>query len=258
MRVAVKIAYNGNKFHGFARQPDLLTVEGELIKALVKHGVIEDTQESRFRYASRTDKGVSALCNVIAFNSDFNGKDVVHIISDENPDILAYAFKEFDNDFNPRYARIRQYRYYLSIGNLDTEKMLSTAAVFIGKNNYSNFSRLESFKDPVRRIENIVFNMGKKFVLIDFYGHTFLWNQIRRIISALIKIGQNEIEKQDIVEALSNPDKNVDYGVAPAEYLLLKDIIYDFNFKNIRNMLSQIKNFEKSFEKTLDISSFKY
>ena len=71
MRIAVKFAYDGRIFHGYARQPHLKTVDGELINALMKYGIIHDTEESRFRSASRTDKGVSALCNVIASNTDF-------------------------------------------------------------------------------------------------------------------------------------------------------------------------------------------
>ena len=45
MRIALKFAYDGEKFYGYARQPNLRTVEDELIKALVKNGLIEDTKE---------------------------------------------------------------------------------------------------------------------------------------------------------------------------------------------------------------------
>ena len=38
MRVAIKFAYDGRKFFGFARQPGLKTVEGGLINMLVKNG----------------------------------------------------------------------------------------------------------------------------------------------------------------------------------------------------------------------------
>ena len=70
MRLAFKFAYDGRKFSGYARQPNLQTIEGELIKTLIQHGFIKDTKQSHFRSASRTDKGVSALGNVIAFNTD--------------------------------------------------------------------------------------------------------------------------------------------------------------------------------------------
>ena len=74
MRIVIKFAYDGRKFHGYARQPNLKTVEGELVEALVKHNFLKDTKESVFRSASRTDKNVSALCNVVAFNTSNSEK----------------------------------------------------------------------------------------------------------------------------------------------------------------------------------------
>ena len=42
MRIAVKFAYDGKKFYGYARQPNLKTIEGELLSTLVSHGIIND------------------------------------------------------------------------------------------------------------------------------------------------------------------------------------------------------------------------
>ena len=84
MRLAVKFAYDGRKFFGYARQRKLKTIEGELIKALVKYSFIDDTKESFFRYASRTDKDVSALCNVVAFNTDTSKKHLLKTMSNES------------------------------------------------------------------------------------------------------------------------------------------------------------------------------
>ena len=96
MRIAVKFGYDGRKFHGFARQPQLKTVEGELIKALIKEGFIEDTSKSNFRYASRTDKGVTAISNVIAFDTDSSKDRIIHLLNDDLDDIensREYNFK---------------------------------------------------------------------------------------------------------------------------------------------------------------------
>ena len=64
-RTALKIAYIGTHFHGFQRQPDVRTVEEELIYHLRKLGYIDDLKASRFRIAGRTDAGVHSLGNVI-------------------------------------------------------------------------------------------------------------------------------------------------------------------------------------------------
>jgi len=257
MRVAIKFAYDGRKFHGYARQPQLETIEGKIVEALIKYGFINDTNESHFRSASRTDKGVSALCNVIAFDTDASKKHILQMLSSEFTTIVVYGIKDVVPDFNPRYAKLRQYRYYINVDNIDLERAMSTAAVFIGEHNFSNFARVEAFKNPVKSINNIVFTWEKNFLVINFLAQTFLWHQIRRIISAIIKVEEGKIEKKDIVEALENPNKKVDFGLAPAEPLILKDIVYDFEFEYDEKSLDRLNKLEDSIIRSLDVSSFK-
>jgi tRNA pseudouridine38-40 synthase len=253
MRVALKFAYDGNKYYGYARQPNLRTVEDELIKALIKNGIIEDTHDSFFRSASRTDKNVSAFGNVIAFNTNITNKTQLFNLSEEFKDIVVFGIKEVNSDFNPRHAKYRHYRYYLKIKDLDENKIIRASFAFTGEQNFSNFSRLEPFKDPVRIIDNIVFSKADNYLIIDFYAQTFLWNQIRRIISGLEKIGNGKLEKQDIVEALCNPDKEVDFGLAPAEPLILNDIVYDFHFECNEKLLIELGDLKKKILKNLNI-----
>ena len=60
------------------------------------------------------------------------------------------------------------------------------------------------------------------------------------MISALVKVGNGNLDKQDIVEALCNPDKEVDFGLVPAEPLILKDIVYDFEFEYDTKLLNEL------------------
>lgn len=245
MRLAIKLAYDGRKFHGYARQPHLKTVEDEIINAMIKHRFIEDVAESHFRSASRTDKGVSALGNVVAFNTNASKKDILKDSSNELTDILLYGIKEVETDFNPRYAVSRQYSYYLNIKNLDVEKLISSSVIFTGEHNFSNFARVESFKNPVRSIDNIVFTHGENFLVIDFYAQTFLWNQIRRIISALEKIGRGELTEKQLKFALFNPNEKVDFGLAPAKPLILRNVSYGFEFEHDKKLMRKLDDFEK-------------
>lgn len=246
MRIALKFAYDGRKFHGYARQPQLKTIEGEIIKTLVKHGFIEDTKESRIRSASRTDKGVSALNNVIAFNTDSSKEHIFQELKDDLTDILVYGIKDVEPDFYPRYAKRRTYRYYLKNKNLEIDKVLSAAASFAGEYDFSNFARVEEFKDPVRTIDNIVVTNQDDFLIVDFYAQTFLWNQVRKIVSAIQKMGIGKIEKEQIIEALHNPNKKVDFGLASAEPLILRDVVYDFEFECDKKLVDSLEEFEKN------------
>lgn len=239
MYFAIKIAYIGKNFHGYARQPTLRTVEGEIIKSLIKNGIIKDAKNSMFKSASRTDKGVSALGNVISFNTNYSKSTILEDLSDEFTDIIFYALKEVDSDFNPRYAKYRHYRYYLKIRDFDIDDIISTAECFTGKHDFSNFARIEDFKNPLRDIFNIIVTEKNDFLIFDFIAQNFLWNQIRRMISAIEKVGNGKLKKEQIIEALNNPKKVFDFGLAPAEPLILKDVVYDF----------EIDYDEKFFEK---------
>ena len=245
MHVALKFAYDGRNFNGYARQPQLKTVEGEIIKALIKNGFIEDTTESSFRSASRTDKGVSALGNVVTFNTNASKKNLFEMLKNDLQHIQVYGFKDVETKFYPRYAKQRRYRYYLKNKDFDFEKLIAAASSFAGEYDFSNFAKIEEFKDPVRTIDNIIVNNQDDFIVMDFYAQTFLWNQIRRIVSAIEKIGIGKIEKEQLIEALHNPSKKVDFGLAPAEPLILIDILYDFEFEYDNNLRNSLDNFEK-------------
>ena len=138
-RTALKIGYIGTNFHGFQRQPDLRTVEEELIYHLRKLNYIDDLKKSRFRIAGRTDAGVHSLGNVISFQSE---KDVrVNEINNSLPDdiqILASAPVRYA--FKPRYAQMRQYRYML-FQDLDIDKLRECAEIFKGTHNFTNFTK---------------------------------------------------------------------------------------------------------------------
>ena len=180
-------------------------------------------------------------------------KLILEELSDEHLDIIAYGISEVESDFNPRYAKNRQYRYYLSIKDLDVERILSAASYFTGIHDFSNFARIEPSKAPVRTVDNIVFSFENDYLIVDFYAQTFLWHQIRRIISALVKVGNNDIEKEKIIEALENPEKKVDFGLAPAKSLILMDIVYDFKFEHDKKLLNEVENLETKIISSIDI-----
>ena len=147
-------------------------------------------------------------------------------------------------DFYPRYAKLRHYRYYLKSRDLDVKNITNAASVFSGKHNFTNFAKIEHGKNPIRTIENIVFKAEDDFLIIDFYAQTFLWNQIRRIISSFIKIGKGKLDINEIKNALEKPDKKKDFGVAPAEPLILMDVLYNFEFCKNKNQILKLKELE--------------
>lgn len=224
MRIALKIGYDGSRFSGFAIQPDKITVEGEIIKILKKTKIIESREKARFQYGARTDKGVSAIGNVISF--DCRG-DVVKIM-EKLDDIWVFGYASVNEKFNPRYCKKKTYRYYLYDEGYDIERMRRVCSLFEGEHDFSNFARIDG-RNPVRKIDRISLKKRGDIIKIDFEGKSFLWNQIRRIVSAIIKAGEGKVELEEIENALNKKIKK-SFGISPAKNLVLVDIKYDFNF----------------------------
>ena len=83
----------------------------------------------------------------------------------------------------------------------------------------------------------------------------FLWHQIRRIIGALQNVAQGKCTKHDITYALDHPEETIDYGLASADSLVLKDVLYPFKFTHDRTMFSQMHQFEEQLRTALMKSS---
>lgn len=228
LKIALKIAYLGSGFHGFARQPDLPTIEGELIKALRGSGILDEPSDAGYSIAGRTDRGVHSLGNVVAFRTE--SKVNVNQINDLLPasiKVLGQASVHYG--FKPRFARQRHYRYLLPKnpfeGDWDLEMMQEATRVFIGTHNFRNFSKRRE-RNPIRTIDHLEVKDRGDILSFDIQGESFLWNMVRKIITVLINVGRGEIDATDI-EKFLNPQEQIFITPVPPEGLILMDVIYD-------------------------------
>jgi len=229
-KVALKVAYIGTDFHGFQRQPNHKTVEGELIPALKQSGLINNLKDCGYAISGRTDQGVHALGNVISFKTSENVK--INLINDLLPRsirILALAGVPFG--FKPRYAKSRHYRYIIVNGaGLDLKEIKYASRLIQGTHDFSNFSK-RSERNPVRTVEKIGISLNKDLLIIDVFGESFLWNMVRKIASALFMVGSNQIYVDDVQKFLDPSFQAAIVPMAP-EGLILVDTIYEgVNFK---------------------------
>ncbi|CAB49913.1 tRNA pseudouridine(38-40) synthase TruA [Pyrococcus abyssi] len=224
MRVAFKIAYDGTRFHGFQRQPNLRTVEGEIIKALNNSGIMY----SDFKSASRTDRGVSALGNVVAITTEDEKALNPMVLNARLEDVWILSAIEVPQDFHPRFwAKSKVYRYYLPSIGLEVEKVKECSQLFLGVHDFSAFSRVDG-RDTVRSIDRIeVFTLGP-ILIIEIEAKSFLWEMVRRIVKALELCGLGRLSCEEIKEMLEGKfEKSKKVPPAPPEGLLLVDIKYE-------------------------------
>lgn len=223
MRVALKIAYDGRAFYGHQRQPDARTVEGECLLALRAAKVIRDAKDAFFRSASRTDRGVSAVGNVIAFNTTFRPEDVVGAFNDRARDVWTWATAAVTDSFHPRHAVQRWYRYHL-FSNVSLSKLRDAAALFVGAHDFRSFT-----SDPgvgLLEIDRIEVSPDGVATLLDLYARSFRRAMVRRIVAAMLGLAKAEVNEAEVREALGGARR--DFGIVGPELLFLMDVRYPF------------------------------
>ena len=165
VRLAFTIGYIGRYFHGSQIQPDVETVQGELIRVFRKLKWLDPNETSHnLVLSSRTDAGVSVRRNggtvklAKSLWDSLNKRKMVRAIDDQLCDGLVFLdVKEVAEDWNPRIAVHRIYRYRLegiqgwsNPGNKFTEWL----KLFVGTYDARNFARLEEGKNPIRKIRS--------------------------------------------------------------------------------------------------------
>ncbi len=216
MRYALKFAYDGQVFDGYARQPEGNTVEGEILQAMKDLGVIKDVKASNFQSASRTDKGVSAAGNVVGVDSNFNKNKLIPALNSRLDGVAFYGIATVGDDFNPRHAKQRWYRYVLLRDrHTSKEKLEEAAQDFVGEHDFRALSKKDTGEEnTVLTIDSIDIQESDDFLLIDIRARRFLWQMVRRLVSAMLaEYHPSGIEPM------------------PAENLVLMDVVYDFGFE---------------------------
>lgn len=228
MRIALKIAYDGRRFFGYQRQPDVRTVEGECLAALKAAKILRDPEGSFFRSASRTDRGVSAVGNVIAFDARLAPEAAVGAFNDRARDVWAWAVAEVPPRFHPRHAVQRWYRYHL-FDDLPLGSMRKAAALFEGKHDVRSFT-----SDPPAgfvRIDRVTVARWHGAFVVDVRAPSFRRGMVRRIVASVTGYAMGRVSLKAIRSALRGERR--DFGMAPAENLVLMDVRYDVPFRPV-------------------------
>lgn len=94
-KVALFLSYVGHGYQGMQRNPGCKTIEDDLFEALHKSGAISDAnaddtgfQKIHWARAARTDKGVSAMCQVVSLMMIPYPDDLIEIINSNLPDVI--------------------------------------------------------------------------------------------------------------------------------------------------------------------------
>lgn len=236
-RYAYKVFYDGTKpFYGSQIQPNIRTVEGELIRGLMRTRAFpSDLSAAGFASAGRTDRFVSALGNVFAVNLERNMTPATINSKLKSDDIRVWASAHVQDSFNPRRALKRHYKYFAyNAEEIDLGLLMETAKLFLGEHDFRHFAHRPSNTNSVRKISDLsVTSLRDNFICFDIIGDSFLRRMVRRIVGSLIYVARGLLRQSEIQKLFdpSSPAPKMGVPSASPEGLILWDVDYGFLFE---------------------------
>ena len=222
MRLAFRISYLGSRFFGSQMQAAHRTVEGEFVAACQRLNLFSDWRKAGFLSAGRTDRGVHACGQVVAFTTDEPDRAIQALNLQLPPDCWCTGYAAVAEMFHPRYdTKSRTYRYYFSTTPADIAALKRAAQYFLGQHNFTNFARVRG-KNPWRNILEISIGENEGFFYLEVKAESFLWHQVRCMAAALLQIGEGEAE-ETLIDSLLKGAVTRSPQPAPAEGLVLYD-----------------------------------
>ncbi|GMH40430.1 hypothetical protein BSKO_08334 [Bryopsis sp. KO-2023] len=279
--VALHMSYVGWGYHGYACQKhNDNTIEEHFFNALRMTRLIReeaDYKELKYSRCGRTDKGVSALGQVVGLYLRSTAKVGEDEASVENeidyprvlnsampPEIRILGWSPVPETFDARYsARYRVYKYYMISHDrdpLDIKAIQKASKSFVGAHDFRNFCKLD-VEQTTRYVRNLmecrldpVENIqipGSKLYVLTTKGSSFLWHQIRCMVAVLLMIGKG-LEQPEVVEEMLDVDK----VTAKPQFHLASELpllLYECGFKEDIKFLRSNAAVDRAMDDMQDI-----
>jgi len=236
------LAYDGSGFFGYAVQPNVRTVQGDLEKALEPH-----TGGATTYVAGRTDKGVHATEQVVSFRcGELDTARVLRSLNSQlRPEIAARRLSVVSDDFHARFSATgRAYRYQIRnadvhdpltassvwtvTGLLDVPAMNQSVEPLVGIHDFATFCRQHAGRPTVKELLWARWRRKAEDVDLSIGADSFCHQMVRSIVAMSVEVGHGKVSVTRSTEVFRSLDRRQGYGVAPAHGLALVAIAYDY------------------------------
>ncbi len=247
-RYKVILAYDGTQFHGSQYQSGDRTVQGVLEATLRK---LNWSGKSTI-FAGRTDAGVHAAGQVVAFDLDWNHPpvDLRNALNALLPvDVAVSHVSTCQPDFHPRFdAESRCYRYRLICQPTrdplrerfawrlwprpELDRMQAASQLTLGQHDFAAFGRpTRPGGSTIRQVFSTCWQfVGGPGTVDSWYfeirANAFLYHMVRRLVFAQVAVGQSRMEITDLQDLLDSPGPDPLQGLAPPQGLSLVEVRY--------------------------------
>ncbi len=241
-RYRALVEYDGTDFLGYQIQAQGRTVQGE-----IENGLKQVTQSNiRIDGAGRTDAGVHAVGQVIAFNAAWK-----HTLEDLHralnallpPDIVISDLTTVDEAFHPRFAAIRRTYRYTIINQpwpdvlqrryawhikekLNVTAMTESSRFLLGTHNFASFGKPTQGESTVRQLTQADWFADNNRLTFEITANAFLYRMVRTIAGTLVQVGLGRLTAPEIKTILEARDLTRSAPPAPAHGLCLVRVTY--------------------------------
>lgn len=246
MRYRATLAYDGTAYQGFQRQiGDTPTVQLALENAIA---AVTD-QQVTVNGAGRTDSGVHAIGQVVAFDVEWNHSDnaLLRAINANLPPDMALQDMVQAPGFHPRFDAVsRLYRYRVFQAkqrqplmrsqvwhvrwSLDMTRMAQAARLLEGEHDFAAFGKSPQGDNTVRKVyQSRWFMQPGRFGTMWIYNieaNAFLQHMVRRVVWHMVEVGRG---KQSVAEFESHFRRALlpsEGSIAPPQGLTLEQVRY--------------------------------
>ncbi len=244
MRYFIKLAYNGTNYHGWQTQPNAVSVQETLEKALslLLKNKIEIVA------AGRTDSGVHAkeMFAHFDFEESIDGDYWIPKLNSYLPkDIVIYSIFEVNAEAHARFDAIeRSYEYHIHSTKdvfinelswyhfypLNLEKMNQASKILLEYTDFECFSKVNTDVFTFNcKIKNAIWQQNENQLIFTITADRFLRNMVRAIVGTMINIGQGKIEPEHLRTIIESKNRSQAGFSAPAHGLYLTQILYPYS-----------------------------
>ena len=244
MRLALIIEYEGTNYRGFQFQENAPSIQEQIEKT-----ILALTGETlRVKAAGRTDAGVHALGQVVAFDTESNHppETFLRAMNFRLPDDIAVrAAYRVGSAFDPRrHALSRKYRYTLVNGavrspvrrlmmthvreRLDSDSMSRGAKLLEGIHDFARFAGPLEIQgaSAVREVFSSRIEKHNDEIRFEVEGSAFLPHQVRRMAGALVDLGRGVLSIEQLKQMIEGDESGVTSRSLPPQGLCLVEVKY--------------------------------
>ena len=257
MRVRLDLAYDGTAFSGWATQPGLRTVEGELTQAIGT--VLRLDPPPRLTVAGRTDTGVHARGQVAHVDVPQGPWDAVPGRSGHPPaealvrrlagvlpaDVVVRSARPAPEGFDARFsATSRRYAYRVADVEalrdplrrrevlwhrrpLDVDAMHQACQPLLGEHDWLPYCRPREGASTVRTLIELTWQRDDDgLVVARVVADAFCHHMVRSLVGAAIAVGEGRRPVTWPAQVLAAGVRDSAVAVVPAHGLTLEEVTY--------------------------------